>query len=138
MDEFFYKFIKQKFGIQSVVAEVAYNFIEAIETYRWDSECELFLKIMKFSLSEDIYWDLFLMLESLHEFIKFSDLCVHGKLTGSISRSLLVRQIRIYFPNKKLDDFNKLVAAMFSDFPDCDMSFYDLSDFAFLIFSLLL
>ena len=33
-----------------------YNFSEALEVYRWDSEVELFLKVLQYFISEDVYW----------------------------------------------------------------------------------
>lgn len=44
--DFLFVFLKNKYGLTSLVAESGYNLADALDRYRWDSDCELFLKIL--------------------------------------------------------------------------------------------
>lgn len=47
MDDFLYHYLKQKHASPSVLIEWGYNFLDALDRYKYDADCELFLKVRK-------------------------------------------------------------------------------------------
>lgn len=60
---FFYKYLKGRFGMQTMVADWGYNMLYALKKYSYDADCELFLKILIGELDEEVYQEQMNMLD---------------------------------------------------------------------------
>merc|ERR1712130_52742 len=57
LKSYLFDYFKCEYGIQSRVVETGYSMLSALERYRYDADCELFLTILNGELSEDVYRD---------------------------------------------------------------------------------
>eukprot|EP00753_Platysulcus_tardus_P003504 PLAT12464.12.p1 GENE.PLAT12464.12~~PLAT12464.12.p1 ORF type:complete len:725 (+),score=350.68 PLAT12464.12:151-2325(+) len=103
LSEFFYEYLKNKFGIQTIIAEWGYNIIYGLEKYVADPDLELFLLCLTGALSETVYED------QLEMSISLSELCSRlESLTarrrsheaGMIRKEDLLLSLRGFFPLK--------------------------------------
>ena len=63
--DFFYIFLKNKCGIQTLVAEKAYNIIHALEKYVADADLEMFMLCLAGAVPDAAYYDQMEMLSAL-------------------------------------------------------------------------
>eukprot|EP00743_Colponemidia_sp_Colp-15_P006437 GILK01006927.1.p1 GENE.GILK01006927.1~~GILK01006927.1.p1 ORF type:complete len:1058 (+),score=172.30 GILK01006927.1:141-3314(+) len=130
VNEFFYQFLKKRFGVQSALSEFAYNFIDGLERYRWDPDCEMFLLIIKHELHEDVLHDQEAMLEAFKALMIKLDLGDEGKKTNLIKKAVFVKALRLFFPIKRDEDYNALKQAVYNDQPvDSPAGSYDYQEF---------
>eukprot|EP00948_MAST-09A_sp_MAST-9A-sp1_P001969 g1969.t1 len=122
LSDFFYIFLKQKFGIQSIVAEWGYNILYALEKYVWDADIELFLLCLTGAISEDVYDDQNNMLFQIQQLLKRMDqnyirMKVAGELMmpGRIARVDILSTLKAFFPMKNPADFQKITDALLHD-----------------------
>ena len=64
---YFEVFLKQKFGNTRRFVEIAYNLIDALRKYAFDSDCRIFLAVLNGEVSEDIWQDQKLLLQEIAE-----------------------------------------------------------------------
>ena len=64
---YFEVFLKQKFGNTRRFVEIAYNLIDALRKYAFDSDCRIFLAVLNGEVSEDIWHDQKLLLNEIVE-----------------------------------------------------------------------
>ena len=121
--DFFYLFLRQKFGVQSIIAEWGYNILFGLEKYIWDADLELFLLCLTGAVSEEVYNDQVNMLFHLEKVMRRMDTTylgykeVHGAYMqhGVISRHDLEETLRNFFPLKSTNDFNAVLNALAKD-----------------------
>ena len=105
---FFYKFLRQRFGVQQIIAEWGYNILFGLEKFIWDADLELFLLCLTGAVSEEVYDDQMHLLYHLQKVMKRIDAeylkekAVHGLLMqpGLIQREDLEATLRVMFPFK--------------------------------------
>lgn len=49
-----YLFLKKRHGIQSMIAEVGYNLMDALRKYQYDPDCSMFLMILENKIPEEV------------------------------------------------------------------------------------
>ena len=64
---YFEVFLKQKFGNTRRLVEIAYNLIDSLRKYAFDSDCRIFLAVLNGEVSEDIWHDQKLLLQEIVE-----------------------------------------------------------------------
>ena len=118
LPEFFYEFLRKRFGIQSMIVEWGYNMMYALKKYSYDADCELFLKIMQGDVGEEVYHEQFQMINDIRAMCEHIDqLDNGGKRSKKIRREDFVKALKQYFSDKDTDDFDRLVSALHKDQP---------------------
>jgi len=116
MQEYFYNFLKSKFGIQAKIIEFAYNFVDALAKFQYDADCELFNKVLSGQLCEDAYHEQVALMDGLQTSILKADKSNNGgRVSGSIGRVEFLKLILKRFPFKTDDDHAALKAALAGD-----------------------
>lgn len=106
------EWLKRETGSSRLAIELAYNIIDGCERYRNDPDCDLFLRIARGQLSEEIYIDQFQFVENLHKlFIKLDK-----DDSKFVPRSLAFRLLNNYFATTSTDNLMKLRYALMTDF----------------------
>jgi hypothetical protein len=109
---FFEIFLEQRFKTQTRAVEFAYNFIDSLTKYSFDSDCKLFLLIMQGDLSEEIRHDQLNMLDDLLNELRHEDALVHQKVEGRLALDVFFRVIRRVFPTKGENSIRRMEKAL--------------------------
>eukprot|EP00736_Rhodelphis_marinus_P006227 Rmarinus@m.16864 len=118
IEEFFCTFLKKRYGISSMVAEMSYNIVDAVDRYQYDGDCFLFKQVIEGTLCESVFDDQMTMLRKLKRFFKKQDSLQNGgKSTGKLSRKDFLAAVRQYFPLKSEAEHLVLVKALGIDQP---------------------
>eukprot|EP00003_Mantamonas_plastica_P014178 TRINITY_DN2458_c1_g1_i1.p1 TRINITY_DN2458_c1_g1~~TRINITY_DN2458_c1_g1_i1.p1 ORF type:complete len:660 (-),score=286.69 TRINITY_DN2458_c1_g1_i1:7-1986(-) len=117
LDVFFFEYLKQKFGMQSLIAETAYNVIYSLEKYKYDADLELFASVMRGDLSELVYYDQMKLMDKIQEKLQAIDYKKNQKTTGVVKHSVVMTVVRQLCPSKSDEDMEKLDQALAFDFP---------------------
>jgi Translin-associated factor X-interacting N-terminus len=122
--DFLYQYLKKRFGIQSMIAEWGYNILDAAQRYRYDGDCDLFLRIVNGELPEEVYTNQMMMLETLQEKMVKVDMQVHGaKRKGVVPRKDMLQLLRESFKAKDDMRFSKLKKALYLDAPSAEIKY---------------
>jgi len=112
--EFFYTFLKSRYGFHDAVCINAYSIIDALERFRFDGDCDLLLNILNGTLSECVYLDQFSMLSSLREAFVAADAETHkGKIKGRLPRKVVLDVLAKFFTSKPERNLRRLNRALF-------------------------
>uniref|UniRef100_A0A7S3G9G2 Translin-associated factor X-interacting protein 1 N-terminal domain-containing protein n=1 Tax=Palpitomonas bilix TaxID=652834 RepID=A0A7S3G9G2_9EUKA len=117
LSQFFFKYLKGRFGMQTMVADWGYNMLYALKKYSYDADCELFLKILIGELDEDVYIEQMSMLDRVSDAFRKADLSDGGSVTGLLSRFDIERVLREQFPLKSNEQFEEIIESMQQDQP---------------------
>ena len=128
MQDFFYDFLKKRFGIHSMVVEYGYNVLHALKRYSYDADCELFLKVLVGELGEEVYHEQMAMIESFLEMCREIDLKDCGKVSGKVKKDDLSRAIRTFLTDKNEEMLDRLVGALDRDQPGAWVKYEKLFD----------
>merc|ERR1712233_281726 len=110
LKDYLYDYFKTEYGIQSRVVETGYSMLSALERYRYDADCELFLTILNGELSEDVYRDQNKFLNNLLNEFKIIDKKANNhKMTENLSKSKIEQTIRKLCPAKSEQNMKKLM-----------------------------
>lgn len=109
---FFEIFLEQRFKTQTRAVEFAYNFIDSLTKYSFDSDCKLFVMIMQGDLSEEIRHDQLNMLDDLLKELRHEDQLIHHKIESRLSLDVFFRVIRRVFPTKGEHSIRRLEKAL--------------------------
>jgi hypothetical protein len=60
----------EQFRSHRLVVEWGYNIIHALEKYSYDNDCELFLKILRGELGENVMWEQMQMVQRVRKAIQ--------------------------------------------------------------------
>eukprot|EP01083_Nonionella_stella_P188505 694988_1 len=112
LQDFLYDYFKCEYGIQSRVVETGYSMLSALERYRYDADCELFLTILNGELSEDVYRDQKAFLVDLHTELKSIDKKANNKISKTLSKLQIEGVIRKLCPAKNEQNMKKLLNAL--------------------------
>ena len=112
LSAFFEIFLEQRFKTQTRAVEFAYNFIDSLTKYSFDSDCKLFIMIMQGDLSEEIRHDQLNMLDDLLNELRHEDQLTHHKVEGRLSLDVFFRVIRRTFPTKGEHSIRRLEKAL--------------------------
>jgi hypothetical protein len=104
-------YVKRKFDRTRGV-EFAYNLINSVKKYSFDSDCRLFDLILTHQVSEDIRSDQILMLVTFQEELRRDELRVRPNPDGTLPIDNFVRVMRRVFSAKSEQGFSRLEKAL--------------------------
>ena len=98
--DYFPLFLEAKFS-KGKVLEQAYNMWFSLKDYSYDSDCDLFLRILQGKMDEEVYVDQMNMLENLQNTFFKADEDIHGGTAKRILSKELLKSIFLdFFPVK--------------------------------------
>jgi len=114
LQEYVYIFLKEKFdGKQALIAEFGYNFEDALERYKADSDCLIFLLILQGELAEEVRDDQLHLLVMIPSIMEDEDIALHnGKSSGLLPIPVFMRNLRKILTTKSESSFAKLQKAL--------------------------
>eukprot|EP00759_Apiculatamorpha_spiralis_P004953 PhF_6_TR12973/c0_g1_i1/m.20502 len=112
-ETYFFDWLQRNTGSSADAIELAYNIIDGCERYRYDPDCEMFLNIVRGQLSEEIYVDQLMYVETLRKLMQKLD----KENTKVLPRPVVFRLMSRYFTSTSNDDLMKLRYALMTDFP---------------------
>ena len=87
LSDFFNDYLKNKYGMQVMVAKWAYSIMHALRQNIWDYAVEMFLLILSGDVSEDAYHDANAMVEHFKKFCqRISDAEVSNTKVGVVKK----------------------------------------------------
>ena len=115
LETFLYTFLKTKFGFHEAITAYGYSLLDALDRFRFDGDCELFLSILGGQLSEAVYLDQFSMLDALRQKLQDADVAYHkGRIKGRLPRKILLEALtRFFSPAKPEANIKKINHALF-------------------------
>ena len=126
LQDYLYDYFKCEYGIQSRVVETGYAMLAALERYRYDADCELFLTILNGELSEDVYRDQKAFLNNMYSEFQGLDKKRNNKLMTEVLSKLDIESvIRKLCQAKNEQNMKKLLNALDLNDPH-DMVRYEL------------
>jgi len=115
--EFFPIFLEQKFGPAKLL-EAAYNMWFSLKDYSYDSDCDLFLRILQGKMDEEVYSDQMAMLDDLQNTFFKADEDIHA---GTAKRALpkeIFKTIFIdFFPVKSDPEVRECFKKLDKEYP---------------------
>lgn len=93
-------YLQKKVGIAAAVIELGYNFLYGLWLYRWDADCELFLKIVAGEIREEVYVSQCRLQIDLEELFASLDKS-KGQTTGKIPKVFFFLQQQYYILNNQ-------------------------------------
>ncbi|DBB03290.1 TPA: Translin-associated factor X-interacting protein 1 [Trebouxia sp. C0006] len=108
-------------GLHQAVIETGYNFLYGCWKYSWDADCELFLKILRGEVKEDVYVEQIQLQEELEAlFIQLDK--AKGRATSSLGKGELGDALKAFFrvgqPGGKSEErHDELMQALDEDQP---------------------
>jgi len=112
MEEHFYRWLRARFGSPMLAAEWAYNLVYALEAYKFDADCELFLAVLRGEMHEDVYHDQIAMLDVLEKEVEKVDFATSGHKSGEVEVQDLMQALAKVLPQKGDDDLAMIKAAL--------------------------
>ena len=114
LEDFLYVFLKKKYGFQEAIVQYAYSYLDSLDRFRFDGDCELFLSILQKKVSECVYVDQHQMLAGLKATFERADSEYHrGKTKGRLPRRVILDNLREFFANKSEANIKKMNHALF-------------------------
>ena len=113
LPEFLYTYLVTRFKSHVLAVEYAYNLLDALERYKADSDCRLFIEILEGRLPEAIIGDQLAMLVNVYETMEKDD-----RVTGSagyLTTSRFMVSLRKLFKAKPEANFQRLQRALFAE-----------------------
>lgn len=113
LKDFLHAYLTKRFGLQAMVAEWGYNLLEALNKYKYDADCEVFLLVLRNKLSEDF-------LHNQESLISAFTSGLEKKYpTGSVpEKKKLVDYIKDFFDSKAEDRMEEVLEALDEQFPE--------------------
>ena len=105
---FLYQHLHLKFGSHARIAEFGYNLIDALERYIDDSDCKLFLLILRGELAEEVRDDQLHLLVRVTTAMRREDESTNNLRSGQLSVPAFMRVLKRLLPTKSDTSFAKL------------------------------
>lgn len=106
VEEFMYHMLLNKHGIHGVIVEFGYNLIEALKQYRYDPDCDMFLRILDGSMQFTVLHT-FLVASRVVSctYLYIRSACTSGTLSEEVyqEQAKLVSSTLSFFRNVDLD-----------------------------------
>ena len=102
LSEYFATYLAHRYRDGYKRAEFAYSLIYGAERYKADSDCELFLAVLRYEVPEDVYFDQLQMLSDLKNHFVTEDKNLNEKVTGQLPLAMIKAS------------FNKVIQALSS------------------------
>jgi len=108
--EHFHQFLQKRYDSPELVAEWAYNLIHALEQFKWDADCSMFIKIVRQELPEEVAE---YEAETIEAFQACMRLTVHKNLPRpNMTQEEFVTCIRRAFPMRSEQDIHEMQQAL--------------------------
>eukprot|EP00276_Gloeochaete_wittrockiana_P023446 CAMPEP_0184363258 /NCGR_PEP_ID=MMETSP1089-20130417/138814_1 /TAXON_ID=38269 ORGANISM="Gloeochaete wittrockiana, Strain SAG46.84" /NCGR_SAMPLE_ID=MMETSP1089 /ASSEMBLY_ACC=CAM_ASM_000445 /LENGTH=826 /DNA_ID=CAMNT_0026703671 /DNA_START=15 /DNA_END=2495 /DNA_ORIENTATION=+ len=111
-----YQFLLKQWKTKELVAEWAYNIIDACKRFSYDADIDLFYRILTGEISEDVYDEQIRLVDSLQAFMVRWD-AGGDRGEGKMSKEHFKEVLRKFFINKDQDALEKLGMAADADQP---------------------
>ncbi|TMW62623.1 hypothetical protein Poli38472_005241 [Pythium oligandrum] len=118
LEEIIYEKLQRKYGFQPLVAEWGYNTLLALNMFAWDAEIELFLLCLTDAVSDQVYVDQEVMIQTCHALLLRLSTTYYNESFVSERRVLLkdaLVTLRKFFPLKTSIQLQALEKAMIRD-----------------------
>lgn len=113
LKDFLHKYLTKRFGLQAMVAEWGYNLLEALNKYKYDADCEVFLLVLRNKLSEDFLHNQEGLIEA------FEANLVKKYPQGSVpEKKKMIEYVKEFFDTKSEDRMEEVLEALDEQFPD--------------------
>jgi len=100
------------------IIEAAYNMWFALKDYSYDSDCDLFLRILQGKMDEEVYVDQMQMLDNLqNSFVKADQDINAGKTTNFLQKETLKTVFIEFFPVKSDKELKECFKALEKEYP---------------------
>lgn len=125
LDEFLYLYLKKRFGTQEIIAEWAYNLIEACKKHRPQNViCGLFLDILNGIYHEEVYHHQNAIIERLkNAFSRMDTLLNEGKTRGLVSKANSMEVLTQFWPEKSSKQLAQMKSALDADQPGDNLTY---------------
>jgi len=117
LEDFFYQFLQNRYGLQGVIAKWGYNVIYSLETYKQNADFELFYLTLIKAIPEGTYFDQQRMLTSLNVLLYKASALEGGSIMGELNKSSVVNCLKNFFPGKSQQNFDSLLSTMDTEQP---------------------
>lgn len=112
LKDFFNIFLEQKFKTTARAVEFAYNYLDALKKYDFDSDCRLFLMIMAEELPEEIRFDQLALLNNLIDEFQREESTIRQPIEGRLPVDSFMRALRRVIPTKGEHALRRLEKAL--------------------------
>ncbi|CAE7559222.1 Tsnaxip1, partial [Symbiodinium microadriaticum] len=112
LKDFFGIYLEQKFKTTSRAVEFAYNFLDSLKKYDFDTDCKLFLMIMHGELAEEIRHDQLTLLNTLVDEFQREESTIRQPVEGRLPVDSFMRAIRRVIPTKGEHALRRLQKAL--------------------------
>lgn len=117
MEDFFYMFLQKRYGIHTTIVEWGYNMLAALERYKYDADCELFLKVLNGEVGQEVYESQMILIDEFLNDCRDLDLNEGGKIIGRVPKKEFMNTLQTFFSDKSSDQINELTLALERDQP---------------------
>ncbi|KAJ3319020.1 Translin-associated factor X-interacting protein 1 [Boothiomyces sp. JEL0866] len=123
LDEFFYLYLKKRFGNQDIICEWGYNLTEACQKFKDTSaDCQMFMNILNGELYESSYYMLRSTIERLKNLLYQNDMDINeNNAKGYLDRSVVMKALNQFWPNKSKQQLYLLEQALINDQPGANV-----------------
>ncbi|KAJ3275725.1 Translin-associated factor X-interacting protein 1 [Terramyces sp. JEL0728] len=119
LDEFFYLYLKKRFGNQDIICEWGYNLIETCQKSKENSpDCQMFLQVLSGDLHESSYSTLRSTIEKLKTLFYQNDMDTNdNNAKGFLDRGAVMKALNQFWPAKSKQQLYLLEQALINDQP---------------------
>ncbi|KAI9098783.1 hypothetical protein DFS34DRAFT_89456 [Phlyctochytrium arcticum] len=123
--DFFYSYLRKRFGAQEAVAEWGYNIHEACKKHQFQTvEALLYLEILIGHFTEDVYHHQARTIENLKNLLYRKDMDVHeGKPRGILMQQDVLAVVKEFWPDKSVAQLEQLQKALEADQPSSNITY---------------
>ncbi len=128
LQSFFLTFLTQKYGSVGVAQEWAYSIVHALKRYVYDSDCEIFLRVLQGRLPEAVHHESLKLVTSLRDSLVAVDKSTNGgQATGVLPKHDLKLHVRSAYPSKAPSMMATLLTELSKD-PNAQGEFVDYNE----------
>lgn len=125
---FFLTFLTQKYGSVGVAQEWAYSIVHALKRFVYDSDCEIFLRVLQGRLPEAVHHESLKLVTTLRDSLVAVDKSTNGgQATGVLPKHDIKLHVRSAYPSKAPSMMATLLAELAKD-PNAQGEFVDYNE----------
>jgi len=109
--DYFHSFLTDRFGPdEQAVTEYAYNLVHALEQFKWDADCNIFIKIIRKELPEEAVSAQSELMEDIIACVRLN--YYSGEPKSSMTQDEFMKILKRAFPMKDPQDMSELEQAL--------------------------
>jgi len=113
LTEFVFHYFKRKYGVQGLIVEQSYNLLQALHTFRYDADCNIFLKVFIGDVDEEVYLNQVALIDDVKRLFVMVDVAVHdGQEKGYCTYDELCTSLAAFCFRKTTERINQLTRAL--------------------------